>query len=133
MPILWSLDNGDVAYDLLIQDGARAESTSGDKSAHGAKIWITTDGKVGYDAATIDASFRLQLQALNPGESLSDTFTYAIRMANGTLAWNTVTIVYGGANDAPVVNAAVTATVFEEKWWNCHRRAQPAFHRTRSC
>src|SRR5258707_12037493 len=62
---LWSLDDGTsaVSYtnvkggtsptDLLIQDTARAEATSTDYSALGAHIWITADGKVGYDAGTI--------------------------------------------------------------------------------
>src|SRR5204862_1138621 len=50
--------------DLLTQDNARAESTSSDTSLYGAKIWITTDGKVGYDSATLTAAFKAQLQAL---------------------------------------------------------------------
>src|ERR1043166_6638552 len=56
---LWSVDNGVnnsgamngyVAADLLTQDTARAEATSGDTSLHGARIWITADGKVGIEA-----------------------------------------------------------------------------------
>jgi VCBS repeat-containing protein len=103
---LWSLDNGvndgEIAPDLLDKD-ARCEATSTDTSLNGAKIWITTDGKVGYDASTLTAAFKAQLQALGDGESLTDTFTYAIRLGNGTLAWTTTTIVYHGANDAPVL------------------------------
>ena len=58
---LWSLDNGIndsgamngyIAADLLTQDTARVEVMSSDRSLHGAKIWITSDGKVGYDAST---------------------------------------------------------------------------------
>src|SRR5262245_18887102 len=49
--ILYSIDDGDndsglmsryIAADLLAQDLARMESTSGDTSAFGAKIWITS-------------------------------------------------------------------------------------------
>ena len=47
--ILWSVDDGTnsttttlAGADLLAQDGARAESTSGDTSKNGAKIWITS-------------------------------------------------------------------------------------------
>src|SRR5262249_10321782 len=63
---LWSLDDGtsSLTYattnsggsgvsaptDLLAQDTARCEALSTDLSAHGARIWITSDGKVGYDA-----------------------------------------------------------------------------------
>src|SRR2546425_1078821 len=97
--------NGYSAADLLTQDTARAEATSGDTSLNGAKIWITADGKVGYDAASLSAAFKAQLQALHAGEMLTDTFTYAIRLANGTLSWATVTVQYGGASD----NASVAA------------------------
>ena len=31
---------------------------------NGAKIWITADGKVGYDACTLTDAFKAQLQAL---------------------------------------------------------------------
>src|SRR5258707_7055671 len=93
--ILWSLDNGisgtttnggvSAPTDLLYQDTVRIEATSSDASLNGAKIWITADGKVGYDASTLTTSFRDQLQALSGGQFLSDSFTYAIRMSNGTL------------------------------------------------
>src|SRR5690349_22602698 len=74
---LWSIDNGVndsgamngyVAADLLTQDTARVEATSADTSLHGAKIWITSSGRVAYDASTLDASFRAQLQALAEGQ-----------------------------------------------------------------
>ncbi|WP_256247709.1 Ig-like domain-containing protein, partial [Burkholderia ubonensis] len=60
---LYSLDSGTevtVALEqtaLLTQDTARAEAVSADYSAHGAHIWITSDGKVGYDASHLDASW----------------------------------------------------------------------------
>src|SRR5438128_9347469 len=58
--VMWSLDNsistgGAAPTDLIAQDTARAESLSSDTSLNGAKIWITSDGKVGYDAATLSA------------------------------------------------------------------------------
>ncbi|MCH8616671.1 VCBS domain-containing protein [Sphingomonas sp. SM33] len=108
--ILWSLDDGSSSTDLIAQDTARVEAMSGDKSANGAKIWITSDGKVGYDAGTLTAAFRAQLQTLNAGQTLPDTFTYAIRMSNGTLSWTTVTVVYSGANDGPVAQNDTNST-----------------------
>src|SRR5689334_15876393 len=111
---LWSVDNATslstatkvyAPADLLVQDTSRIEATSTDTSLNGAKIWITSDGKVGYDAATLSASFRSQLQSLSAGQFLSDSFTYAIRMSNGTLSWTTATVQIGGANDAVVVTA----------------------------
>src|SRR5947209_13499611 len=52
---LFSVDNGisgtsttstTSQTDLLIQDTARVEATSTDTSLNGAKIWITSDGRV---------------------------------------------------------------------------------------
>ena len=82
---LFSIDNGInnsgamsgySAADLLTQDIARAEATSGDTSLKGAKVWITADGKVGYDASGLSA----QISALSAGEVFTDSFIYAIRL-----------------------------------------------------
>jgi len=112
---LYSLDNGTNSIgvlsptDLLTQDTVRTEALTADTSAQGAKIWITTDGKVGYDASAL----KTQLQHLSAGEFLTDTFTYAIRLGNGTLSWATATVQIAGVNDAPVVTA-VTGTAVED-------------------
>ncbi|EJM83814.1 VCBS repeat-containing protein, partial [Pseudomonas sp. GM74] len=121
---LWSLDNADsfstatktyAPADLLTQDTARAEATSSDTSLNGAKIWITSDGKVGYDAATFTTAFKAQLQALSAGEFLTDSFTYAMRLGNGTLSWATATVQFSGANDGVTVSlGAQTGTVTED-------------------
>ena len=106
--VLWSIDDGSGSpTDLISQDLGRAESTMGDKSAHGANIWITSDGKIGYDGGSLTQDFKDTLQELALGETATDTFTYAIRLANGTLSWATVTIEYSGANDPPIANADV--------------------------
>src|SRR5215468_2441568 len=64
--VMWSLDNGInnsgamsgyIAADLLTQDAGRIEATTSDTSLNGARIWITADGKVGYDASTLNAGF----------------------------------------------------------------------------
>ncbi|WP_349736215.1 VCBS domain-containing protein [Pseudomonas jessenii] len=121
---LWSLDNADSfstatkAYapaDLLTQDTARAEATSSDTSKNGAKIWITSDGKVGYDAATFSCEFKEQLQALATGELLTDSFTYAMRLGNGTLSWATATVQFSGMNDGVTISLGEQAgTVTED-------------------
>jgi VCBS repeat-containing protein len=106
--ILWSLDDSADGStrptELLTQDTARTESTSSDYSANHAHIWITSDGKVGYDPSTWTAAFKAQLDALGPGQYLTDTFIYAIRMSNGTLSWATATVQIAGKNDAPVID-----------------------------
>ena len=59
-------------YDLLTQDGACVPEFSD----LGARIWIE-NGRIRYDASVFNF--------LGVGESRTDHFTYAIRMANGTL------------------------------------------------
>ena len=100
--------------DLLTQDATRAEATSSDHSANGAKIWITSDGKVGYDAGSLSAGFKDQLQHLVTGQYLEDTFTYAIRLGNGTLSWTTATVRIYGVNDTAVIGGATTGSVTED-------------------
>jgi VCBS repeat-containing protein len=121
---LWSLDNATslstatkvyAPADLLVQDTSRIEATSADTSLYGAKIWITSDGKVGYDAATLSTEFKAQLQALAAGASLADSFTYAIRLGNGTLSWATAQVQFAGVNDSVTMSLGAQAgTVTED-------------------
>ncbi|MGE7964522.1 beta strand repeat-containing protein, partial [Pseudomonas sp. NPDC089918] len=121
---LWSLDDATslstatkiyAPADLLIQDTGRIEATSTDTSFNGAKIWITSDGKIGYDAATLSTAFKAQLQSLAGGGTLTDTFTYAIRLGNGTLSWATAQVQFAGANDSVTMSIGVQAgTVTED-------------------
>ncbi|HJR30817.1 MAG TPA: VCBS domain-containing protein, partial [Pseudomonas sp.] len=121
---LWSLDNATsfstatkvyAPADLLVQDTCRIESTSTDTSLNGAKIWITSDGKVGYDATTLSCDFRAKLQSLAAGASLTDCFTYAIRLGNGTLSWATAQVQFAGVNDSVTMSLGVQAgTVTED-------------------
>ena len=78
--ILWSIDDSTMkddslngTYDLLTQDGACVPEFSD----LGARIWIE-NGRIRYDASVFNF--------LGVGESRTDHFTYAIRMANGTLS-----------------------------------------------
>jgi VCBS repeat-containing protein len=65
-------------------------------STLGAKVAITADGGYVYDPTE-----SAQLQALKPGETIQDTFTYTIQDAAGLTATGLVTITVNGANDAP--------------------------------
>src|SRR5581483_12077738 len=93
---LYSLDSGTEAtvsleqQALLTQDTSRTEALSSDASAHGAAIWITSDGKVGYDASKLDTSW-LQ-NSFNTLGYAQDSFIYAIRLGNGTLSWATAQV-----------------------------------------
>src|SRR5262245_47001608 len=65
---LYSLDDGinsaGAGGDLLQRDVVGAA----DRSLHGATIRITADGKVTYDASTLDAGFVAGLQHLGAGQ-----------------------------------------------------------------
>jgi VCBS repeat-containing protein len=102
---LYSLDDGINSVgangDLLQQDVVGVANYS----QRGATIEITADGEVSYDASTLDAGFVTQLQHLGAGEFATDTFTYAIRLGNGTLSWATATVQIAGVNDAPVITS----------------------------
>ncbi|WP_244973342.1 Ig-like domain-containing protein, partial [Paraburkholderia rhynchosiae] len=102
---LYSIDSGTEATTaleqtaLLTQDTARAEAVSADHSAHGAHLWITSDGKVGYDASHLDSAWLSN--SFNTVGYAQDSFTYAIRLGNGTLSWATAYVDI--APPAPVV------------------------------
>src|ERR1043165_448824 len=71
---LHSIDNADVP-DLLTADPVNVA----EQSRLGASIWITADGRIGYhldQAAT---------QSLAQGETLQDSFLYAVKLPNGSL------------------------------------------------
>ncbi len=70
--------------------------------------WITTesgnaikivDGKISYRFTATSLS---EINSLAEGETFTDTFSYAIRLGNGTLSWATATFTISGSNDAPV-------------------------------
>ncbi len=109
---LWSVDDGinqsgamsgHEAGDLLTQDGAGITGIAGNRSLFGASLSVTADGKVAYDTSTIDANYADTLTQLALGQTLSDSFIYAIRLASGTLSWAKATVTLTGVNDTPVV------------------------------
>lgn len=116
---LWSVDDGinqsgamsgHEAGDLLSQDQPGVTGLAANVSRLGAALHITADGKVAYDSASISGQAAADLTALAVGQTLSDSFIYAIRLANGTLSWARAEVVLTGVNDRPVVQAlSVTA------------------------
>src|SRR5215207_5334127 len=94
--------NVDSVIDLTVKDAAGCV----EKSALGASISIV-DGKVKYDARALDW--------LADGQTATDYFTYAIRLANGTLSWATVAITLTGSNDAPTIVSATAVGDVTEK------------------
>ena len=92
--VLWSIDNSsdDGSTDLVSRDVAGVC----EYSELGAKISLTSDGRIKYDTTLLDS--------LAAGQTVTDQFTYAIRLANGTLSWATVTVTLTGTNDAPEIS-----------------------------
>ena len=66
-------------------------------SVLGAPVTIAADGELLYDPRNV-----LVLQALKPGESLQDTFTYTISDLSGLTSTATVTVTVDGRNDIPI-------------------------------
>ncbi|AIC26249.1 VCBS repeat-containing/serralysin-like metalloprotease domain-containing protein [Rhizobium etli bv. mimosae str. IE4771] len=88
----------DYNKDLLMQDGVGISFSQ--TSQMGATFWIGSDNKIHYDAAGLSA----QINALDAGETFTDTIQYTIKMSNGTLSVGTLTVVINGINDAPVLS-----------------------------
>ncbi|UQR61116.1 VCBS domain-containing protein [Bradyrhizobium sp. C-145] len=113
---LFSLDDGTstsastksyAPADLLVKDVSYSSDAAGaagtsDHSALGARIWIESDGTVHYDKGDINSL----LQGLAVGQTLNDSFTYAIQLGNGTLSWATVTLQFSGANDSVYITSS---------------------------
>ena len=110
--ILYSLDDGienegsATSADLLTQDVVGVDNSS----TFGALIEITATGKVAY---TMTAASTAYFQSLGANEIGLDTFTYAIRLANGTLSWATVTVQIKGMNDAAIISGISTVSLTE--------------------
>jgi VCBS repeat-containing protein len=118
---LYSVDDGTVSAppvhggdaDLLTKDTVYSDTTlsallaadgsTTDTSALGARIWITSDGKIAYDTSSSAA-----IEALAQGQTATDSFVYAIK-SGSQLYWTTVTLTVTGTNDAPVLQALATS------------------------
>lgn len=99
---LHSLDNGAVA-DLATQDPFAIP----EQSRLGAAISITASGQVAY---SLNAGVA---QGLAQGQTMVDSFLYAIKLSNGSLVWQTVRVTITGTNDAPIARTDV-ATALED-------------------
>ena len=95
---LYSLDDGSSPSDLLNADGTGP--LAGESTAHGNTVYITSDGKV---ALKLSANNFATYQSMQGGEYALDSFTYAIRLANGTLSWASVSVTVKGVNDLATI------------------------------
>ncbi|GIW94362.1 MAG: hypothetical protein KatS3mg110_2403 [Pirellulaceae bacterium] len=81
--------------DVLVVANAPVTTTS----ANGAQVTINANGTFVYDPRNAP-----NIQRLNLGQTLNDTFTYTITDNKGGTATGTVTIAVSGRNDRPVAN-----------------------------
>jgi len=99
-----------ILKDLTVSDTGTVVNESENYTALGAKLAIVG----GQVQVTMDGAYLAKVNALAAGESFTDTFVYAIRMANGTLSWAKASFTITGTNDVPVVAVAdVTGGVDE--------------------
>lgn len=101
---LWSIDNSsdDGSGDLIANDTAGVCEFS----ELGARMWLTGDGKIAYDTSVFNH--------LRAGVTVTDQFTYAIRLGNGTLSWATATITITGQNDPASMSGDYAGAVVED-------------------
>ena len=104
-----SEDSG-VSIDVLANDPKSSVLYSLSQTNPGSAVTTTTtslgatisivNGKLVYDGTNATA-----VQGLSEGETKVDTFTYTIKLANGTLSTASVSVTVTGANDGPVITS----------------------------
>jgi len=78
---------------------ADTSTVNADIGGNYGKINIAVDGSYVY---TLD-NVLPAVQALNAGDTLTDTFTYTIKDSDGSLSFTTVTITINGVTDTPSI------------------------------
>ncbi|MDP3676793.1 MAG: Ig-like domain-containing protein, partial [Novosphingobium sp.] len=107
---LFSIDDG---YGNQISDLSQTDLLTNSNfstwqpTARGHQIRIIK-GKIEYQLLDGQGDVR-DVDSLNSGEIISDSFTYAIKLGNGTLSWARVSVNLTGTNDAPVAVADTAA------------------------
>lgn len=99
---LFSIDDGQGALTELLQSNV---TTGWEQTTDGNWIRINA-GKIEFRIGngTNNSSDVRDVNSLGEGDTIDDTFLYAIRMANGTLAYSTVHITITGANDNATIS-----------------------------
>ncbi|AZO24313.1 hypothetical protein EJ070_28900 [Mesorhizobium sp. M1E.F.Ca.ET.045.02.1.1] len=113
---LYSIDDGTSAttstkqpapLDLTTQDYQTSGISAWEDIGGGVRIRIN-NGKVEMDLSQyLQQHYGLSsLQALGAGDQINETFTYAIKLGNGTLSWASVNVNIQGTNDGATITAA---------------------------
>ena len=96
-------DAGDTLSVTQINGGSIANPITG---AHGT-LTVTANGAYSYQVNNADPA----VSALGAGQTITDTFTYAVSDGHGGTASATLTITIFGTNDAPTAVADTNWTV----------------------
>jgi len=100
-------DGGDsFGWDFTItKNDLHTTSLAGGTSTEGATVSVNADGTINYDPSTSTS-----LQALNEGQTATDTFTYTVQDGSGQTNSATATITVHGLLDSPVSAGDTGAT-----------------------
>lgn len=88
-----------------------APQTSFISAITGALVSVGADGSAHYDLGVGSA---LNLDFLAEGETLTDTFSYALRLGNGSLSFATATVTIIGVNDPAQFGGTATGAISED-------------------
>ncbi|MEY9780213.1 VCBS domain-containing protein [Sinorhizobium fredii] len=113
---LFSVEDGDgnpitADYELLAKDVGSTGASAWEKTLLGNWVRIN-NGKIEYrlsDGSGIPGA-GVDINTLSAGETIKDSFVYAIRLGNGTLSEANVSLTLTGANDAAAIGVDTAAT-----------------------
>lgn len=105
---LWSIGSTASFDALKTPDGAEWERTTG-----GNLIRIV-DGRVEVDLSAALSKYAGNLQALNAGDKITDSFFYTLLLADGTLGLAEARFTITGSNDAPTLTSATRSIALTE-------------------
>ena len=109
---LFSIDDGTGALTDLLTSNV---TTGWEQTVDGNWIRINA-GKIEFKIGdgSCDVNNARDVNSLNFGENIDDTFLYAIRLGNGTIAYATVHITISGQNDDATITGTSTGDVTED-------------------
>ncbi|WP_284283238.1 VCBS domain-containing protein, partial [Mesorhizobium amorphae] len=112
---LYSVDDG-ISASTATKQYAPIDLTTADAQVSGVSAWEDIGGgvfiRINNGKVEMNLSQYLvlhgfsSLQALGAGDSINETFTYAIKLGNGTLSWASVSVNIQGSNDGATITAA---------------------------
>lgn len=112
--VLFSIDDGlgNQITDLSTTDLLTNTAFSAWQTTANGNLMRIYNGKIEFQIADGAGGVR-DVNSLRAGEMLVDSFTYAIRLGNGTLSWAQVTVNLAGSADAATIEGLAAGAVIE--------------------